>query len=766
MTLTFTLTAALAVLSLPWWPMLPPIWVCIMTVIVFVVGWKRRWWWLAGSALGLTWAVLSANLYQADVIHVISHQEDTTISGTVGTLFSAKTGAQAIIFDVDKINQTRLPPFRSARVRVYWQSPPYPKKGERWQLVVTFKPPYGRLNEAGFDAEKYYVARRVHAKARLKEATRLTEQVSWRQQLLDTLSPALAPLAFGPHLLALSLGEREWLTPAHWDTLTHSGLAHLMAISGLHIGLAYGVGWQIGRWARVFLPERRLFLWLPLYVAMGVASLYAALAGFALPTQRALIALMLVSISKRLGARISPLNLLQLTLLLVLLRDPFAGFSMSFWLSFAAVGALCMAHYTLTHAASDGRIQTRPWLRPIKQLIGIQLILLVGMLPLQLGLFAGISAAATPINLVAVPWVGMVTVPLVFVGLLSESLSLSWVADWVWGGANASLHPVMALADLATDTWLPAPVTSAGWAISATVLVWGLYGWRWHRLKAVMLVLVAAVVAWRDPKPVNWQIDVLDVGHGLAVLISKNHRAVLYDTGNRWQVGGIAQAVIAPILTHRQIRQLDGLILSHGDSDHDGGATFMSDTYSPQWRRASERRAGYQACVAGERWRWQGLTFSVLWPPVQKARADNDDSCVIRVSGDGRSLLLTGDIEASGEADLLASLTDKQALNSDIILVPHHGSASSSSSAFIRAVDPVWAVASTGLLNPWQLPSPEVKLAYQNAGITWLDTAANGQVRWQGVDSDWQLTRWRQDRSDYWYRQMFKRRPVYLDADL
>ncbi|SIN83509.1 DNA internalization-related competence protein ComEC/Rec2 [Salinivibrio sp. ES.052] len=765
MKLTFTLTAALTLLSLPWWPSLPPLWVCIITCIMFCFGCKTRWWWLAGSALGLTWAVLSANLYQADVIHIISNQKDTTITGTVGTLFTANSGAQAIIFDVDKINQVKLPSFRSARIRVYWQSAPYPKQGERWRLAVRLKPPYGRLNEAGFDAEAYYVAQRMHAKASLKSATQLTTDITWRQRLLDTLTPVLSPLTFGPHLLALSLGVRDWLTTAHWDTLTHSGLAHLMAISGLHIGLAYGVGWQLGRWARVWLPQKRLFMWLPLYVAMGIAILYAALAGFALPTQRALIALVLVSVAKRLGARISPFNLLQLTLLLVLLRDPLAGFSISFWLSFAAVGALCVAHYSFSRSAPSARSFGRQWLWPFWQLFIIQMVLLVGMLPLQLALFSGISAAATPINLIAVPWVGMVTVPLVFFSIILSIGPFGRAAQWSWEWANTSLRPVMALADYATESWLTVPVTSSAWAVTAVVLVVGLSGWRWHRSGRVLMVLLVALVAWREPKRPDWQVDVLDVGHGLAVLISRNDRAILYDTGNRWQVGGIAQAVIAPILAYRQIEHLDGLILSHGDSDHDGGADFISTTYSPHWRRASERRSGYQACVAGQNWRWQGLHFSTLWPLEQASRADNNDSCVVRISDGERSVLLTGDIEKKGELALLASLADKEALASDIMLVPHHGSTSSSSRPFIRAVNPDWVVASTGLLNPWRLPSPQVRTTYQNAGMIWLDTAANGQVRWQRVNTGWQLIRWRQDRRDYWYRQMFKRRPVNLDAD-
>ncbi len=167
----------------------------------------------------------------------------------------------------------------------------------------------------------------------------------------------------------------------------------------------------------------------------------------------------------------------------------------------------------------------------------------------------------------------------------------------------------MALAGDASASWFTVPVTSISWAFTVIALAIGLYGWRWHRLSGVIIVLMLALITWRAPKAVNWQVDVLDVGHGLAVLVSKNERSVLYDTGNRWQVGGIAQAVIAPILDRRHIERLDGLILSHGDSDHDGGADFISARYSPRWRRASEIRSGYQTCAAGQRWQWQGLDF-------------------------------------------------------------------------------------------------------------------------------------------------------------
>lgn len=763
MKLTFTLGLAASILSLPWWPTLPPVWTCFIACIVFHFGWKKRLWWLAGSALGLTWAVLSATLYQADVIHIISSTEDTTISGSVGSLFSPKAGPQSIIFDVDKINDKPLPFFRSLRVRLYWQSPPFPQQGERWRLTVRLKPPYGRLNEAGFDAERYFVARRIHGKASLKNAERLTHTPSWRQSVLNALTPVLEPLRYGRYLLALSLGERQWLTHEDWQILTHSGLAHLMAISGLHIGLAFALGWQVGWGIRLLLPEWRLTLWWPLYSAMLVALGYAALAGFSLPTQRALIALFVYASAKRMGVQVSPSTLLQITVLAVLMRDPFAGFSLSFWLSFAAVSALCLAHYLLSRrrefpATTYARLIWRG-----KQLVFIQLVLLIGMLPLQLGFFSGLSAAATPLNLLAVPWVGIFTVPLVFVALVVQFIAGSSVAVFIWQAADWSLAPVIWLADVARQAWLQPPPLSWLWSLLVAGGCWLMVSWRWHRQTLLLLLLVTTSFAWRAPPLPDWQLDVLDVGHGLAVLMTKNGRAVLYDTGNRWQVGGIAQAVITPILEQRGIEQLDGLLLSHGDSDHDGGAAFITERFQPIWQRASEKRRGYLPCQRGARWDWQGLRFHVLWPPRQADRTGNNDSCVVRVSDGRNSVLLTGDIESQGESALLARLENREAVQSDIMLVPHHGSASSSSSPWITAVSPHWVVASTGLFNPWGLPAQAVRERYQQAGITWLDTAKDGQVRFQRRHGRWKMTRWRYDHQGQWYRTLFERRPVNLD---
>jgi competence protein ComEC len=275
------------------------------------------------------------------------------------------------------------------------------------------------------------------------------------------------------------------------------------------------------------------------------------------------------------------------------------------------------------------------------------------------------------------------------------------------------------------------------------------------RLQRSLLLISSCLFLFFEEQRIGWQLDVLDVGQGLAMLISKGSGHMLYDTGYRWETGSIAESVIAPVLVKRGVRQLDGLILSHTDTDHAGGRQFIEQRFKPDKKWASEKVAGYRPCIKGEHWYWQGLTFEVLWPPEQVSRAYNAHSCVLRVTDGSVAVLLTGDIDAVSEY-LLVREGDK--MDADILLIPHHGSDLSSSGVFLDRVTPELAIASLGKDNHWGMPSTDILSRYASRGIQWIDTGEHGQISVRIVDKNWQISSFRATDSQPWYRQLLRNR--------
>ncbi len=292
------------------------------------------------------------------------------------------------------------------------------------------------------------------------------------------------------------------------------------------------------------------------------------------------------------------------------------------------------------------------------------------------------------------------------------------------------------------------------------------------RAPILVVTLIAILVTWQhrsfaplafahnsDFQP--WRVDVLDIGHGLAVLIERNGESILYDTGGAWRSGSMAQSVVDPILKQRG-SELVGLILSHSDRDHAGGASWVLEHVQPTWLRSVDvinqnfqyplGQTEHLPCVQGKDWQWQNLNFEVLFPSRQFDDPENKDSCVIRVSDGKHSILLTGDLPKRQERALVRKGAD---LSSDIMLVPHHGSKTSSSVDFLQTVSPQAAIVSAGRYTPWQLPALQIIQRYKDQNIDWYDTAKLGQISVHFTAEDWQILSQRFDKEPYWYRKMF-----------
>ncbi|WP_064602922.1 DNA internalization-related competence protein ComEC/Rec2 [Photobacterium sp. J15] len=763
---------ALGILSLHFWQFIPDyIWFITALMIGGVVSYFFRFNVLIWVVLGTLVAKIGASCYTHAVQAIPNERGNITIVGKVSSLLNADIPTTSFNFNVLSIEHSSSSRSLPIKVRLEWSDATVMKQGETWQLSVRLRRPYGRVNQAGFDAEQYYVGNGIHGKGIVISGVRLNDrsQPSFRQKIFDQAVQLTDGLQYQSYLLALGFGYRDGLDNQDWLRLRDSGLAHLMAISGLHIGLALLCGWWLGCILRGTMPEWCMINWLPLWLGLLFALGYAWLAGFSLPTLRALLMSTIVMGLLRMKVQWPGWQIWLTALVVCLCVNPLGSYSASFWLSFSAVFILYFAGASgmrlLHHSEQTWSQLCRARLRLLLQ---VQLVLLVMMLPLQWQWFGGVSLLAPLINYFAVPLVSILTVPFVLAAIAGSGLSS--VSVFFWTLADYSLVPVMLLAELASGAWWDISSTLGSYLLGVVGCLFVMWFLPLRRFCALHFVLILTVVCWQGG-PVSeqkkllgeegWQLEMLDVGHGLAVVVRRNGTAVLYDTGNRWQQGSIATAVIEPVLLSYGITRLDGLILSHADSDHAGGTQDIIERMRPEWKRSSDRRDGFAPCIRGEHWQWQQLDFRVLWPPKLVSRAANPHSCVIEVSdrlinpAAPTSALLTGDIDAISEL-LLAQLEPD--LNPDILFVPHHGSRTSSTATWLKGMSPRYALVSVARYNPWHLPSPDIRQRYLDKQAIWLATSDTGQVRVDVKPGKLEVLRYRQDIKNSWYRELFSQK--------
>lgn len=588
--------------------------------------------------------------------------------------------------------------------------------GARLQAQVRLRPVHGLVNEVGFDAERHALARGVAAHGSVLSVS--AEQQShgsnrgidhWRAELASRLRQRLHGYPHAEALLpALVAGDRRSLQSHHWQILQSTGTAHLVAISGLHISLVAGLVWWLGRWLISGLlagtigvrTAQRLAALPALTAALG----YAALAGFSLPTQRALLMTALamwILVSSR--PRSAWHNLL-LVALLVTVPAPLAWLDSSFWLSFGAVTLLVFAH-----SAGQGG------------LIRLQLILTLvfGLLAGQL--FGWWSLSALPANLVLVPLYSLLLVPLALLGALFDSTLLLELAaqlvnySWQW------------LLWLAPWPSLPLPTS----LLTTLLLALLLLRWLLPALPGPRWLLLACLLPWlwpqhQRPLPGDVELLVFDAGQGLMTALRTRNHLVLFDLGPGWQDGDVASRVLVPWLRKQRL-QPDLIFVSHRHLDHAGGAGLFSGVAYRGRVFAGEPEAlpGSHACLRGQRWHFDEVALEVLWPPAEMAlQHSNNRSCVVKVVGNNQSILLTGDIGRQVEHWLV----QQDDLRADVLQVPHHGSRSSSSFALLRAVAPTYAFVGAGYRNSFGHPDSSIMARYQQAQIDVAVTANSGML--------------------------------------
>jgi competence protein ComEC len=547
--------------------------------------------------------------------------------------------------------------------------------------------------------------------------------------------------------MALALGHRSGIAPDDWDVLRATGTTHLVAISGLHIGIVALIGFQCGRmvWGLAG-PLRRLGP-RPIaqaWIGLAAAAAYAALAGFALPTVRALLMLAVALATIVLRRRARPLEGLATAAAAVLLFDPLAPLGASFWLSFGAVAAIL--YLATGRVAPIGRAQR--W-------IALQLGITVALTPLLLGFFGQASLVAPIANLVAIPWISLVIVPLTLAG---TALATIWpdCGQVLFALAEIALMPLWRFLQ-ACAAWPLAEWHGARPA--APILVLALMGVtlliapRGVPARGAGLLALLPLLLWHPARPEEGDVrlHLLDVGQGLAAVIRTRDHTLVYDTGARFSARFDAgSAVVLPFLRARGVRRIDALVLSHLDNDHAGGRDAVLRDMAPTtvWTSAPHRLEGEsRLCGRGRSWTWDGVAFRFLHPDPDDALTGNDASCVLRIDAPGGSLLLPGDIESTAEWRLLARGME---LDADVVVAPHHGSLTSSTPAFVRAVDPDHVLYAVGYRNRWDFPQPEVVARWSPASGLGTDCAGAIHVsitRRAGVSAP---RGWRQARPRFW----------------
>lgn len=636
------------------------------------------------------------------------------------------------------------------RVGDYHRDRPDYQGGQVWHFNVRLKPPHGSANPGGFDYERWLFSQRIAATGSVRDkpvlvaergngftAYLLSVRSHLRAQLLAISQTDGHPERGRGLLLGLTIGDSDYLGQKDWETLLATGTNHLLAISGLHVGMVSGLFawfaawlWSRTRWCEG-LPARRVAAAVAVFAAWG----YAFLAGMSVPTERTALMITILLAGLLLGRSWRLLDLWLVALAGVLLLDPFNALTAGFWLSFGAV--LIMVLW----------LQYRPALAFWRDGFRLQIILTLALLPIVWGLFDRVAWSSLPANIVAVPVITLVITPLSLLVMAFVSILPSVAAILMW--------PINVLADglfiflawlqhTLPDSHIAAP---AGWTLllAAIGVAWMLMPKHWPS-RYLGLVLCLPAVFYRPWPNEEGQADIwfLDVGQGLAVVIQTAHHAMLYDTGPAFGGSDAGERTVLPALRALHISSLNRIVISHHARDHMGGLASVLMAYPRVPIVSGEPLPGVdsQACRDGAHWQWDGVRFATYQASLHD-RSHNNRSCVLRVQSRAGSVLLTGDIEAKAEQALIDAESGAAALKSDVLYVPHHGSKTSSSSSFLAAVQPKSAVISAGRFNPFGHPSPVVLQRYNRHHISLFSTAQGGAIEVEhGQIKSYRDTQW------------------------
>jgi competence protein ComEC len=753
-------------------PVLPSlIWALALIPFALIVYRRPAIWLLVPLAAlaGFFWAAALAQHRLADVLPRAWEGEDIQVVGVVASLPQQQERGQRFVFDVERTltPQAHVP----ARISLNYYADGFHtqapigqnfKAGERWQLTVRLKRPHGAANPHGFDLEAWALELNIRATGYIRNddsnrrlAVLVNRPGYWvehvRETLRDHMQKVLKGQPYASTLLALAIGDDSGISRQDWQVYRRTGVTHLMSISGLHItmisGLVFALTqalWRRSKYLPLTLPARKAAV----VTGMLTALAYTLIAGFGVPAQRTVYMLTVVAVALWSGRNVSFSLVLAWALVVTVLLDPWAVNEPGFWLSFGAVAVIVYA--------SGNRLERPHWLR---EALITQWAVTLGLMPLLLVLFQQSSLVSPLANAFAIPMISLLVTPLTLLGAVLPFDFILLAAHQLMQWCMYLLQLLSSLPDAVWQQAIP-----PWWALLLAMLgvLWMLlprgFSARWLGL---IYCAPLFLVVPDTPAAGSMNVAVLDVGQGLSVVVQTAHHTLLYDTGPRYSAeSDSGNRIIIPYLRAAGIGKLNGMIVSHNDDDHSGGALSVLQEVPTQWFASSlpDDQAIVAAapqprrCYAGQQWQWDGVRFDMLHPAWQSYDIakikDNNRGCVLKITSRFGSLLLPADIERPSEQLLLRTQAD--ALAADVLVVPHHGSKTSSTPDFIQQVHPRLAIFTVGYRNRFGHPKPEIVERYKDAGSRMYRSDEDGAVLLAFGERGITANAWRKSARRYW----------------
>ncbi len=715
-----------------------------------IMAWLRYWRWLF-FVMGMLWAILFAMTRLADRLPDSLEGIDIPVKGVIADLPEQDERRTSFDFIVSEAG-SKLP----SKLRLSWYYPDQDiKAGQHWSFAVKLKRPHGSLNPGGFDYERWLFIKGVGATGYVRPSplpvllgrdSALTSISVWRQSITERLSLILNDESNLALIKALTIGDGNSISQHQWEVFRKTGTTHLVVISGSHVGLIAGLVYflVLKLWAWT-----GLLAWSPQRVAavaaMLVAVFYAGLAGFSVPAQRSVIMLAIVMLAIILQRNSRPFNTLAVALFAVLAIDPLAVLSAGFWLSFLAVSVIVYA--------VAGRLGKPGYFHEV---IKINWATSVGLAPMLLLFFQQVSLISPLANFIAVPVISLLVVPLSLLAVLVMFVS-PLVASKLFIIAGTTLQGLwwllvhLAELPLATINHAQPSIWALVFAIPGILLLLAPVGIPARWLSLVMF-LPLVFTEPKHPETGAIRMTLLDVGQGLSAVVQTAHHWLVFDTGAKFSADSdMGQSALLPFLRLQGVDKIDKLIISHGDNDHIGGAvSLMRGIPTEQVLTSVPRQLSDYSpvrCATGQSWTWDNVRFTLL-SPSQAFVSENDNSCVLKIQSDQGAMLLTGDIEALAESWLIETYGNN--LKAKVLIAPHHGSKTSSTSGFLQAIQPEYVLIPAGYRNQFGHPHQDVLLRYQQIKAKWLTSADSGAITISVKDGSWVAQPMRDTDSKYW----------------
>jgi competence protein ComEC len=756
----WTIAFAVGVLCALQLPELPPRLVYLLWITVLFLHRYALWRPCAAVLAGFLWCLLRADVILLQALDPDLEGADVLLTGTVHGIPEATDRGSRFNFSIDTLQDMHGRSYATpGRVRLTWYfNDRDVSAGERWRFKARLKRPRGFSNPGGFDYEFWLFQQRLRASGYVRGETSPVRLAAarWydihrlRHGLAERISELLDEYAHTGLVIALATGSRHRLDADTWTVLQRTGTGHLLAISGLHVGIVAAMFFFLGRWG--WSLSGRGMLWIPardagLIASFLAAAFYAALAGFSVPTQRALVMLTVLILAGLSRRDYAPATVLAVAVLAVLLLDPLAIITAGFWLSFTAVA--CILYGMVNRIGRHGW-----WWRWGRA----QLFVTVGLLPVLLFWFQGASLVSVPANLVAIPFVSLLVVPLVLLAAAGLLLGVPGMAGLLMA-ADFFLHGLWQYLSWLSD------FDFAMWqhgAVSATAMVLAMAGVvlfclprgvpvRWPAVAWLMPLFFPSITL---PDSGEIRFTLLDVGQGLAAVVQTREHVLVYDTGARFSEHfNAGDAVLLPFLREHGIGAIDTLVISHGDNDHIGGSAALLAAM-PVGRVLTSvpekiAHSHSEHCHAGQSWNRDGVYYRVLHPPPDSAFSGNNASCILHIRYENGSLLLTGDIEETAERSLITRYGGQ--LQSEIMMVPHHGSKTSSSAIFLDTVKPELALVPAGYRNRYGFPKQAIMARYRERGVRVMNTAEAGAIIIDMTGEGYSVQAYRDRHRRFWH---------------